>query len=281
MDDAPNYTEVSRSQLDGRRSEYTRALLSEIRLIVRTIANDPLKRLSDLKVNYRFANEKAIREVTAPEIIEMISHVEAIADKQVGIDHIGFLQLVRDALVSMTTPATGLTISYTALVAGDQRSEATESRFALAKQAYDMLLDRAIWHRRLAWILTIIAILFTLFAAWEATKAALGKICFRIWICSEISRQSSQRNGLSWRLAWTNPRTRPRSATSSIAASFRGPSSHSAIDIRLDLHRFPRESNQAKSWTWLPFVWKPLQRSVNSAAATSSWQAIYRSRTLT
>ena len=38
-----------------------------------------------------------------------------------------------------------------------------------------MLLDRAIWHRRLAWILTIIAILFTLFAAWEATKAALGK----------------------------------------------------------------------------------------------------------
>lgn len=175
MDDAPNYTEVSRSQLDGRRSEYTRALLSEIRLIVRTIANDPLKRLSDLKVNYRFANEKAIREVTAPEIIEMISHVEAIADKQVGIDHIGFLQLVRDALVSMTTPATGLTISYTALVAGDQRSEATELRFALAKQAYDMLLDRAIWHRRLAWILTIIAILFTLFAAWEATKAALGK----------------------------------------------------------------------------------------------------------
>jgi hypothetical protein len=113
--------------------------------------------------------------VTAPEIIEKISRIESIADKQVGIDHIGFLQLVRDALVSMTTPATGLTISYTALVAGDQRSEATESRFALAKQAYDMLLNRAIWHRRLAWILTVIAILFTLFAAWEATKAALGR----------------------------------------------------------------------------------------------------------
>jgi hypothetical protein len=51
MGDAPNYNELARSQLDARRSEYTRALLSEIRLIVRTIANDPLKRLSDLKVS--------------------------------------------------------------------------------------------------------------------------------------------------------------------------------------------------------------------------------------
>jgi hypothetical protein len=169
------YTEVPRSQLDARRSEYTRALLSEIRLIVRTIANDPLKRLSDLKLNYRFDTDNAIREVTAPEIIGRISEIEGITDKQVGISNIGFLQLVRDAPVSLTTPATGLTISYTALIAGDQRSEAAESRFTLAKQAYDMLSNRAVWHRRLAWTLTAVAILITLFAAWEATKAALGK----------------------------------------------------------------------------------------------------------
>ena len=38
-----------------------------------------------------------------------------------------------------------------------------------------MLSNRAVWHRRLAWTLTAVAILITLFAAWEATKAALGK----------------------------------------------------------------------------------------------------------
>src|SRR3954468_15062879 len=96
-----HYTEIPRSQLDARRSEYTRALLSEIRLIVRTISNDPMKRLSDLKLNYKFDNDKPIREVTAPEIIDLISKIEASADKQVGIANIGFLQLVRDALVSV------------------------------------------------------------------------------------------------------------------------------------------------------------------------------------
>ena len=162
-------------KLRAQRRDYTDALLSEVRLLVRTVSNDPMKRVSDLKLKCTLPGASAPQELTAPEIIDAISDIEAHADQQPDIARIGFLQLVRDALVSMTAPATGLTISYTTLVAGDQRSQSAESRFALAKKAYTLLGSRAVWHRCVASALTAVAILVTLFAAWEATKASLGK----------------------------------------------------------------------------------------------------------
>jgi len=161
--------------VEARRKQYTYALISEIRLLVRTVSNDPSKRVSDLKLSYKLTGESYARELYASEIIDEISDAEARVDQQLGIANIGFLQLVRDALVSMTEPATGLTIAYTTLVAGEQRSQTAESGFALAGKAYGLLLRRAMWHRRIAYILTAVAIAFTFFAAWEATKASLGK----------------------------------------------------------------------------------------------------------
>ena len=161
--------------VEARRKQYTYALISEIRLLVRTVSNDPSKRVSDLKLSCKLTGEPYARELYASEIIDEISDAEARVDQQSGIANIGFLQLVRDALVSMTEPATGLTIAYTTLVAGEQRSQTAESGFALAGKAYGLLLRRAVWHRRIAYTLTAAAIAFTFFAAWEATKASLGK----------------------------------------------------------------------------------------------------------
>jgi hypothetical protein len=161
--------------VEAQRRDYTHALLSEVRLLVRTISNDPTKRVSDLKLSYTLPGTPGPKELTAPEIINAISEIEEHAGQQLGIARIGFLQLVRDALVSLTAPATGLTISYTTLVAGDQRSQSAESALALARKAYPLLGDRAVRHRRVASFLTVVAIVFTLFAAWEATKASLGK----------------------------------------------------------------------------------------------------------
>ncbi len=163
------------NDVEAQRRDYTHALLSEVRLLVRTVSNDPKKRVSDLKVSCVPPGAPGPKELTAPEIINAISDIEDHADQQSGIGRIGFLQLVRDALVSLTAPATGLTISYTTLVAGDQRSQSAESALALARRAYPLLGDRAVRHRRVASFLTVVATVFTLFAAWEATKASLGK----------------------------------------------------------------------------------------------------------
>ncbi len=175
MDGATFDDDHPSGDLAARRRDYTHALVDEIRLLVRTISNDPVKRLSSLKLNCQPPGETGLRELSAPEIIIEVSTIEAQTDQKSGIAHIGFLQLVRDALVSMTAPATGLTISYTTLVAGDQRGRSAESRFTLAQRAYSLLSDRAAWHRRVAFLLTVVAIVFTLFAAWEATKVSLGK----------------------------------------------------------------------------------------------------------
>jgi len=165
----------SANDLDIQRRNYTHALVSELRLLVRTVSNDPSKRVSDLRLNYRLPGEPHARELSAAEIIDEISNVEDRIDEQSGIAPIGFLQLVRDALVAMTAPATGLTISYTRLVAGEQRSQPAESGYVLAGEAYGLLPRRARKHRYFAYVLAAVAILFTIFAAWEATKASLGK----------------------------------------------------------------------------------------------------------
>jgi hypothetical protein len=112
--------------LEAQRKDYTRALISEIRLLVRTVSNDPFKHVTNLKLTYKLPGEPSLRELAAPEIIDAVSKAEAQIDLQSGIDEIGFLQLVRDTLVSMTAPATGLTIAYTTLVAGEQRSQSAE-----------------------------------------------------------------------------------------------------------------------------------------------------------
>ena len=109
------------------------------------------------------------------QVLNEVSAIERAPLKRSQLEAIAFLQVVRDALVALTSPSTGLTIAYTTLVVGDQRSADIESAFNLATQAYWRLQSRALWHRRLVRLLIALAVCFTFIAAWEATKAALGK----------------------------------------------------------------------------------------------------------
>jgi len=65
----------SANDLDIQRRNYTHALVSELRLLVRTVSNDPSKRVSDLRLNYRLPGEPHARELSAAEIIDEISRL--------------------------------------------------------------------------------------------------------------------------------------------------------------------------------------------------------------
>ena len=108
MDDAAVAGGKSAHDLDTQRRNYTHALVSEIRLLVRTISNDPVTRILDVRLNYKLPGQFYARELSASEIIDEISRIEDGIAQQTGLGPIGFLQLVRDALVAKTAPATSL-----------------------------------------------------------------------------------------------------------------------------------------------------------------------------
>jgi len=157
------------------RSAYAHALISELRLLVRAIANDPNKRLNTLRLSYQLPEMTKAEDLTFDKILNKLASIESDPKQQAALEYIAFLQAVRDALVAITTPATGLTIAYTALVTGGQRSDRAESSYDLAAQAYGRLRHRAAWHSRFAWCLMAIAVVCMTIATWEATAAALGK----------------------------------------------------------------------------------------------------------
>lgn len=157
------------------RSGYALALIAEIRLLVRAISNDPTRRISSLRLSYHRSQDQAAENLDYDQVLNEVSAIERAPLERSQLAAIAFLQVVRDALVALTSPATGLTIAYTTLVVGDQRSADIESAFDLATQAYGRLQRRALWHRILVWVLIVVAVCFTFLAAWEATTAALGK----------------------------------------------------------------------------------------------------------
>jgi hypothetical protein len=157
------------------RSAYAKALIAELRLLVRTIANDPNKRLNTLRLSYQLPDTDSSVDLTFDKVLNKLSEIEGDEIHRAALDQIAFLQAVRDALVAMTAPATGLTICYTALVSGGQRSTSVESAFDLASQAYGRLTVRAKLHRWLVWLLMAVAVGCMGLATWEATAAALGR----------------------------------------------------------------------------------------------------------
>ncbi len=142
-----------RSPRQEPRSGYALALIAEIRLLVRTISNDPTRRISSLRLSYHRSQDQAAENLDYDQVLNEVSAIERAPLERSQLAAIAFLQVVRDALVALPSPATGLTIAYTTLVVGDQRSADIESAFDLATQAYGRLQRRALWHRILIWVL--------------------------------------------------------------------------------------------------------------------------------
>jgi hypothetical protein len=157
------------------RATYGSALVAEIRILVRAIANDPNKRLSDLSVEWRDTEDSKPRKIDFAQIVYLIGDMEKNETSRTDVGKLGLLQAIKDNLIALTKPATGLTISYTALVTGSNKREPVDSTIELARRAYGNLERQARSHGRLITMLSFLAIILALFAAWEATKASLGK----------------------------------------------------------------------------------------------------------
>lgn len=161
------------STTTGRR-HFESALLSEVRMLLDYVAADPTLSLADLTIpdpanpaNALTSNDILIR---LDEIEEAGSHSDKLAS-----GHRSFLQLLRDALVRRTRPASGLTIAYTALVAGNLRGLGSESRATLAAGAYPALVRSASLQRRMQRVFLALAVIVTAGVAWESAKVALGR----------------------------------------------------------------------------------------------------------
>lgn len=163
------------AKTNERRNAYTTALVSEIRMLVRAISNDPEKRLNNLNLSYQFDGDSQPRAVSFGDMVGRVAAIGHDPTKQFNPVELGFLQAARDALVAVTAPATGLTIAYTTLVSGGHRSANVESSYDLAQLAYGGLTRRAWVHRACVYLLIVVAVLATSLAACEATRAALGK----------------------------------------------------------------------------------------------------------
>lgn len=181
------------------RTRYLLALLAEIRILTRTIAGDADKSLSKLTiavpVRQQGTNETEIKQKSYLEVVPWIVEADQIVVQSEGdipesqqpdfetkvLESTAKLQYLRDALISLTAPATGISIAYTTLAAGNERrahakgGAPIESSVVLASMAYPNLEGTARRHRVFIWFLCVLAVVLALFASWQATKASLGK----------------------------------------------------------------------------------------------------------
>ncbi len=151
------------------------ALISEIWMLVDYVAGNPTEGLSGIKV----PDPRGAGAVLSPaEVFQAVSDVEtrlaASATAQPGPNDRASMQIVRDALNIVASPASGLTVAYTTMVAGPLRRRSA-SRVNLAQDAYGNLAVRAFGHRYLQRAILVLAILATALAVWESAKVALGK----------------------------------------------------------------------------------------------------------
>lgn len=163
----------------GSRQKYIDALLAEIRILIRAIANDPAKRVSDIHVKWQFPSNPSV-EYDYPQIVAAIACYDSSIAVPPQLSQIGLLQAIKDQLIALTAPATGLSIAYTSLIIGNQRHDDAETTNVLAKIAYGNLEPGAKKHRRFITALGYVAMLLALFAAWEATKASLGRSLLQV-----------------------------------------------------------------------------------------------------
>ena len=161
---------------EQQRRGYERAVLAEIQMLIQFVAASSDRTLTDLKVRDPGDPQKTL------DFGEVVSRLEAIA---VSLDaesparlepsDAALLQFARDALTRLASPASGITVAYTALVTGNRRGPGVLSRATLAEQAYPGRVSIARLHRRLQWLFLFLAFLVTVVAVGESAHVALGR----------------------------------------------------------------------------------------------------------
>ena len=163
-------------RMANERTAYERSVLSEIRMLLDFVAGNCALVLADLKVA-DFDNPG--QQLGAAQVLVRLDAIETTlrdpAAGPLGKCDFALLQLVRDAVSRMAKPATGLTVAFTSLVVGGRRGRHSESRATLAEEAYPALVYDAQRLRLSQYVITSLAVIFTIVAIWIATQVALGK----------------------------------------------------------------------------------------------------------
>lgn len=156
---------------------YERAILDEVSMLIDYVAGCSAKSLHNLKVLDESGPAGGVVPVTKvlAEVAGVRMRVDGNPKARMEAKEMSFLLLVRDAINSMVSPASGLTIAYTAMVVGNRRSVAVQSRAVLAERAYGGLGSGARLYRRGQQLMLALALLITVVAVWDSAKVALGR----------------------------------------------------------------------------------------------------------
>lgn len=155
-------------------------LVSEIRLLLDYVAASSTRTLKDLTIpdQDQPPSDPVPRLMRSVAILERLNDIEAKlpdATTPIGSKDHTFLQFLRDALVAMVRPATGVTVAYSSMVVGRQRGAGVPSRAMWAVWAYPDLAGFAYRHRLSQYALLVIAAAVAVFAVWQSAHVALGR----------------------------------------------------------------------------------------------------------
>ena len=161
------------------------SLIREVQLLLDFISGIPDRRVKDLEIPDGDATT-ATGEARKLKGSDIISRFEKIVIKHdnnhaLSSEDVAFLALARDELVHMAAPATGLTISYTAMVVGSERKgwrrgDSTEGgRVGYARDAYPGLVHAALFHRIGHYFILGLALILAMIAVSESARVALGR----------------------------------------------------------------------------------------------------------
>jgi hypothetical protein len=162
---------------------YEIAVMQEIRMLLDFIAGNATMSIEKLEVPSPWNHQGRLATI---EILNHVSQIERkledgdqIEQSEITEEEASFLLLVRNALNTIVRPASALTVAYTGLVVGHRLKgddgHIRKSRWSLARAAFPQLVSGATWHRRLHYVILVLALLMTLIAVWESAKVALGK----------------------------------------------------------------------------------------------------------
>lgn len=166
-------SETARTNKESAEHAQLSALISEIWMLVDYVAGSSTKALGSIAIP---DPRKPGTNLSVSDLLQQVSDTErrVLAGGELGPYDRASMQMVRDALNLLVRPASGLTVAYTAMVAGPLRRRKA-SRFTLAQKAYENLTWPAKVHRWLQFAILVFVLMSTGLAVWESAKVALGK----------------------------------------------------------------------------------------------------------
>src|SRR5690242_3753415 len=159
------------------------SLIREVQLLLDFISGLTNRRLKDLEVSCpdSACAPDQIKKLKGEQVIARLEEIVAGYDKDIALQptNIAFLKLLKDELVQMAAPATGLTVAYTAMVVGSGRKkegrELPKDRVDYAQAAYPALMSAAHRHRVGHLFILALALALALITVSESARVALGK----------------------------------------------------------------------------------------------------------